>query len=90
MDGNKKFSEMMKIKESDISKERLIWEEVIEDNALDNYIQSGGSMWGIIRRVQHDICKHYCKYHDAIITSDDGEEYPEECENCPLDMLYQP
>ena len=73
----------------EMNKEAEIWEEVIQDNALDEYVAFGGSVTKILANVRHDICFNYCKYGEEWKAATDDEEVdiPEVCQKCPFDKL---
>ena len=73
----------IKLTEQEMTEEAEIWDEVLEDKAMEDYIAAGGSAIGMIRSAIIDMCNNYCKYGDK--WTEGG--MPKECERCPIDIL---
>ena len=71
---------------SEINDEVKIWTEVEREKALEDYIQTGGSVVRMLEEVCHDVCFNFCKYGD-LWGEDVNLERPEPCKKCPLDRL---
>lgn len=64
----------MKVSEEESTEEVNIWIDVMRENALEEYLSLGGSVFEVMKATNVELCRHCPAFQKMMINHIEGEE----------------